>query len=631
MRADRKKKQPGSPAGLLRRWSALFVVAGLVAALFLFSAYIERAYAGKIVSGVRVGDEEIGGLGYDEALKRLESKMHAIENEGIQLRFAQEDVALDFTVTDASGIGLTVDVLNFDPDASAQKAYAAGRSGTRLAAAIQRVRSVFFKTRISPSYIIDEENLGRAISVALEKYEHPAAPAAYARATNGTVSAVAPKSGEVFDVQAIAGVIRSRVNDLSTEKVPVALEEDIPAVSATEAATLIPKVKQLLEKAPLKLHAGEKTMSVKSGTLVAWLEPMKKGKEVTLGVNVDTVAGYLKDIAPQVGTPAKEPKFRMENGKVAELTKGGLGSTLDIEATVESIRRAIEEQSVEVELAMKTAQPQATEENISELGIVELVAEGRTNFWGSPPNRRHNIAIAADLLNGLLIPPGAEFSTIQAVGPVDATLGYLQEMVIKEDRTIPEYGGGLCQIGTTMFRLAMNAGLPILERQNHSYRVRYYEPPAGMDATIYEPKPDFRFKNDYAGYLLLQTRIEGDDLIFEFWGKKDGRTASTTTPRIYNIVPAPEQKTVETTDLPPGTVKCTEKAHIGSDAEFTYTVTYADGKKVDKVFKSHYKPWRAVCLVGVKEIKKKDETKTNVNANTNANANTGTNTNTPST
>lgn len=284
---------------------------------------------------------------------------------------------------------------------------------------------------------------------------------------------------------------------------------------------------------------------------------------------------------------------------------------------------------MDVTLTMRIVAAQATAENIQNLGIVELVAEGRTNFAGSPVNRRHNIKIGDDLLNGLLIKPGAEFSLIKAIGPVDATLGYRQELVIKENRTIPEFGGGLCQIGTTMFRLVLNAGLPIVERKNHSYRVRYYEPPVGMDATIYEPKPDFRFKNDYAGYLLLQTRIEGDDLIFEFWGKKDGRTVDLSKPRVFNVVSPPEQLTIETTDLKPGETKCTEKAHVGSDAEFTYTVRYADGRTEQETFKSHYKPWRAVCFVGVKELKKENgQTKNeNTNAstkptNTNAPANT---------
>jgi vancomycin resistance protein YoaR len=174
----------------------------------------------------------------------------------------------------------------------------------------------------------------------------------------------------------------------------------------------------------------------------------------------------------------------------------------------------------------------------------------------------------------------------------------LPELVIKGNRTIPEYGGGLCQIGTTVFRATLASGLPVTARRNHSYRVVYYEP-AGTDATIYDPAPDYKFVNDTGGTVLIQTRIEGDDLIFEFWGKPDGRIANQTKPRIFNITPPPPTKIIETEDLPVGEKKCTEKPHSGADTEFTYTVTYPNGEVKQEVFKSHYIPWQEVCLIGV--------------------------------
>lgn len=187
-----------------------------------------------------------------------------------------------------------------------------------------------------------------------------------------------------------------------------------------------------------------------------------------------------------------------------------------------------------------------------------------------------------------------------AVSPFTAETGYKPELVIKGSRTIPEYGGGLCQVSTTLFRTVLATGLPVTERANHAYRVPYYEPPVGMDATIYGPKPDFRFVNDTGHHLLLRTRIEGDELIYELWGTNDGRAAQTSEPEVYNFVSPPPAKTVETTDLSPGKKKCTERAHTGADAKFTYTVTRADGTKDERIFKSHYRPWQAVCLIGVK-------------------------------
>jgi len=170
--------------------------------------------------------------------------------------------------------------------------------------------------------------------------------------------------------------------------------------------------------------------------------------------------------------------------------------------------------------------------------------------------------------------------------------------VIKGNEIKLEVGGGMCQIGTTLFRMAMNSGLDITERRNHSYRVVYYEP-AGTDATIYDPAPDYKFINDTKNYVLIQTRIEGDDLYFDFWGTNDGRQPQQSDPVIYNIVSPGPKQFIETEDLKPGETKCVESAHNGADAYFDYTVTYADGTLKERRFPSHYIPWPAKCLVGI--------------------------------
>jgi vancomycin resistance protein YoaR len=231
---------------------------------------------------------------------------------------------------------------------------------------------------------------------------------------------------------------------------------------------------------------------------------------------------------------------------------------------------------------------------------LELLGTGYSNFSGSPNNRRHNIATGSAALHGLVIPPDKEFSLGEALGPIEKETGYLPELVIKGDKTVPEYGGGLCQVGTTTFRAAMASGLPITERRNHSYSVSYYLENGlpGTDATIYPPHPDLRFLNDTGQYILIQVRSAGNDLYYDLWGKPDGRIAERTTPRIWDRVSPPPTKEVETTDLAPGVRKCTERAHTGLKAEFTYTVKYANGEIKEQVFRSTYKPWQEVCLVG---------------------------------
>lgn len=208
-----------------------------------------------------------------------------------------------------------------------------------------------------------------------------------------------------------------------------------------------------------------------------------------------------------------------QSGKLIILKKSQNGLTVDKAETTKNIIKSLNSRKKKAEVVVVYTSATINENNLEELGIKELIASGYSNFSGSPANRRHNIKVGASKFNGLLIKPGDTFSFTANLGEVDAANGYLPELVIKENTTIPEYGGGLCQVSTTAFRAALNAGLPIVVRKAHSYPVSYYKP-YGTDATIYIPNPDLKFVNDTGSYILIQTRIVGNYLYFDFYGSK---------------------------------------------------------------------------------------------------------------
>jgi vancomycin resistance protein YoaR len=117
------------------------------------------------------------------------------------------------------------------------------------------------------------------------------------------------------------------------------------------------------------------------------------------------------------------------------------------------------------------------------------------------------------------------------------------ELVNKKNTTVPEFGGGICQVSTTMFRVALNTGLKITERHNHAYPVSYYNPP-GLDATIYIPSPDLKFVNDTKNHILIQSRIEGTKLFFDFYGNPDGRQVELIGPTITEKTPEGKIRTI---------------------------------------------------------------------------------------
>ncbi|MEX1997840.1 MAG: VanW family protein [Candidatus Andersenbacteria bacterium] len=246
----------------------------------------------------------------------------------------------------------------------------------------------------------------------------------------------------------------------------------------------------------------------------------------------------MTTIAPEINQEPQNARFeRGENGRVAQFAVAAQGQTLDLTHTVANITTHVAAQQISVPLAVSVVQPTvSTAADIEALGIGTLLARGETDFVGSPRNRVHNITVGTARYHGLLIPPAAEFSFNEYLGPVDGLHGFKPELVIKKNVTTPEFGGGLCQVSTTAFRAAIYAGMEITARRNHAYAVSYYGTP-GFDATIYPPYTDLRFTNNTPGYILIQARVEGTKVAFDFWGTQDNRTVEVVGPNPYDRQP----------------------------------------------------------------------------------------------
>lgn len=407
--------------------------------------------------------------------------------------------------------------------------------------------------------------------------------------------------------------IHQNLSNLSNEEIVLFTKTVRPKIYAPDLEGLSKKAEALTKQGsltliiPTEVENATSTWVVSTSTIAAWIVPQFKDGSSTIDLDSEKIETYLSEqIAPEIDHEPQAPRYNLEEKRLTGWSPAAIGKKLNTAASAKTIRENYLEKNItEAQLSVDLLLPEIKSGD-NPLRIEEVVGVGHSNFVGSSKNRRHNIKVGADVLHGLLIAPGEEFSLIKSLGNMDASAGYLPEYVIKGDKTVLEYGGGLCQVATTIFRSALSTGLPITMRQNHSYRVSYYEP-AGMDATIYDPLPDVRFINDTPDYLLIQARIEGDNLYFDFWGKSDGRQATTTTPVIYNIVKPAPTKIIETTDLKPGEKKCTESSHDGADTYFDYTVIYPDGEEKVERFKSHYVPWQAVCLVGAEPEKEEAE------------------------
>lgn len=307
-----------------------------------------------------------------------------------------------------------------------------------------------------------------------------------------------------------------------------------------------------------------------------------------------------------------EGLFNFENGRVVAFKLSKNGQKVNTERLKEeilsnfkSVASSEKSQTIEIKIPVKILEPKISTEKINNYGIKELIAEGTSLFQHSIENRIYNINLAASRINGALIAPGDTFSFAKAVGDVSSLTGYKQAYVIENGKTVLGDGGGVCQVSTTLFRAALNAGLPIIERHQHAYRVGYYEQdsPPGIDAAVYVPSVDMKFKNDTDHYLLIQTVIDFNEqrLTFQLFGTKDDRQTIINQPVILSQSPAPPAEYQDDPTLPKGQIKQIDFAAGEAHVYFTRTVK-KDGKIIaDDKFVSNYRPWKAIYLRGTKE------------------------------
>lgn len=244
--------------------------------------------------------------------------------------------------------------------------------------------------------------------------------------------------------------------------------------------------------------------------------------------------------------------------------------------------------------------PKRTLDFFASRGITAHLATGETNYFGSSAARITNIHVGTRNFQDRLF-TGKTFSFNQFVGPVTTKNGYVTGLVIAGERTANGIGGGICQVSTTAFRALYGAGLPILERRNHSYQVHYYDP-QGLDATIYQPSQDLKFANDTGGALWFQADWNDQEarLRIHVFGKPRDFTVEIGTPRTLSTTPPPPDRLLRDPSLPAGQRRQVDWAAPGAVIEVTRKFVRKGQVFKQDTLKSTYRPWPNIFLVGTR-------------------------------
>lgn len=492
--------------------------------------------------GVTINDLKIGGTNFDQAKEILNQEIIKFDSQKLNLVFG--DKSWEFS---SKELGVII-----SPEETITTAANFGHGSNLLAATAEQSTALFFNQDLPPIYSIDNDQLKQTISSSsLSLIEKAPVDAALKYDNKEKSFTITPaQTGRVINRFELTNNVAQNFNQ-PNQTIHLALVEQEPQIKEIELAEAKNTAQSIIDSAPFTITASDaQSWKIEKDTLGTWIETTKNNQETTpqISLNQEKIKTYLISLTKNIDREATNAKLTWENNEIKFVFLAQPGQKLNIEKSLQTVTDNILANQNNIQLVVDKITPGISDQNINELGLTSLLGKGESNFAGSDKNRQFNIKIGATKLNGWLIKPGEEFSFVSAVGEIDAINGWAPGYVIKNNQTIPEYGGGICQVSTTLFRAAIKAGLKITERQAHAYPVKYYGAP-GFDATIYAPKPDLKILNNTTGHLLLQNKIEGTKLTFEIYGLNDGREVKVKGPTVLSKSTDGSMKTILTQEI----------------------------------------------------------------------------------
>lgn len=593
----------------LFRWFFRFVMlCALGAALLTLLLAIlliawQFAMRDRVAPGVFVGDVDLSGLTAAEAEAALHAEYAAVEETIYVLRAGE-------SAWRAPGGQLGLRIASED---MLGNAFALGHSGLALDDIVTQSRLWFAGARLPLQLTLDE-------NAALEYLRDLASQIERARqdASLGIVDG-APRihpgaPGRQLDIPATLTRLTEALRAPGANaEIDLVINESAPQRWNIEAAA------QRLEAAlsgPVQLFATDRngdalgpwtiTTDQIHALLRVVLRAQEQGKRYDVSINADAFEAYLNSLASGLVIAPTDGRydFNAQTGALSALSPSRGGRELNIEKTIEQLEKTVfDRESRLAPMVFDYSLPRYHDGiAAADLGITELVAEATTYYWGSTPNRRSNIALGAQKLNGVIIAPGEEFAFNRLLGDINPAAGFLDGAVIFGGRTVTGIGGGICQVSTTLFRAAFSGGYAITERNSHGYRVGYYEYAGagpGLDAAIWQPSSDLRFLNNSPHHLLIESEFLGakDALQFRFYSTRQWTTV-VEAPIIRDIVAAPPPRYEANSALQAGQARQVDYAAAGADVWVYRSIFDLAGNLVqrDQAF-THYAPWQAVYEV----------------------------------
>lgn len=573
---------------------AIGVFAAVMATLLIVVLGVfQFAYANKMYPGVKALGVSVGGMTRDEARVALLEPLTASSNRSIVIGYKE----LNWTVA-GHHLGVRPDV-----EPVVDEAFRLGREGNIFSRAAVQLRLLFNGSAYevqNPGF--DQATMGAFMQALAGAVNRPTSDARIALSPDGSVSFVEGQAGRQLQVQQTQQRLEEALARADVSTVELVIAEEQPKVGTEQLASVKAQAEQLVS-APLAINFEE----------LHWeLSPKQLSSMATIsgtdGVKLDrsAVKTWAQGIAKEVQQDPLNARFSWQGGVLSVLRESKDGRSLDVEKTVDMVMAQALSTERKLTLPVSVTKPDVSVADADKLKIDGAIEVARTSFAGSSPPKQHNIGLATQRLNGVVVPPGKMFSFNKEVGSTSLDAGYKLGWGIANNganvKTVPSVAGGICQVATTLFHAVFWSGYQLEERNYHLYWITGYNSRGveGLDATVDEEADlDFRFINNSDNYLLIQSWVEGGRVVFGLYGTKPDWNVKVQPGERTDVQKASQDQIVEDEpSLPAGQRLAVEGAMDGFKVVNTRTVTRAGEEPRILRLSSVYRSSRNVVLVG---------------------------------
>lgn len=550
----------------------ILVAVGSIIALFVLVILVDAAlYYNKVHTGVSISGHNVGGLTRDEAASRVAGLIEDNHDRDIVLNSDDKT----WTVTPAD-VGT-----DFDVTGAASAAMAVSRESNFFVDLGRRFKLYFSDLDVPLKGTVDSALVDKVLAEVAQGLDILPVDAGLAIEGN-KIKVIEGQKGRVVDQNTLREQLKTELFALRAAELTIPLIVQEPAVQ-TEANLQALDQAETMIGSSIVLKDGDKTWSLAPEQIVAYMDFTSEDQNgvstLVPYISATKMRPFFDSIAGEVATEPVDATFKSD-GEKAWVVPGVLGTALDPEKTAEALTAAsLKSSGRTAELAVTTTEPALTTEKAEAMGLKDKLSSYTTEYVGTS-NRQVNVRITVEYASNVMLAPGEEYNFDKQIGPRTAARGYKTAPgIVGPGKLEDVFGGGICQVSTTLFNAVFFAGLEVTERKNHSIYIDHY--PKGRDATVSANGPNLRFKNDTQKYIWIRGTSDGVTSTFTIYGTSEGRKVSYTTTDFYNGV-GRTQVTIPNPLLGPGTTVVKLGGQSGKQCKVVRTVKLPDGTVVHK-------------------------------------------------